>query len=66
MDEMELREKCGLKKHELISSNLGFIDILSVKNNEVTLGVLATGNTIIEGVDSVISKMKAVHKRKEG
>lgn len=62
MKEIELRKKCGLKDGELINTNLGYLDILSIKNDIVTLGILATGQTFQESAESIILKLK---ERKE-
>jgi hypothetical protein len=61
MTEAELREACGLGPNDLISSNLGFLDILCVRHDVVTIGVVASGNTITESTESVIAKLKGEH-----
>jgi len=62
MTEEELREKCGLRKGQLIESNLGLIDILEVRDNTAILGVLANGKIIRESVESVIEKLTILNK----
>lgn len=57
MTEAELREKCGLEPGELISTNLGFLDILCVADGMVSLGVMADGHVIRESCSSVIDKL---------
>ena len=57
MTETELRAKCGLTSKDLINTNLGFLDILKVKDGMVTLGVLATGSVFQESCESVINKL---------
>ena len=59
MTEAELREECNLKPHELISTNLGMLDLMGVNDkNEAILGIVATGKIIREPVKSVIAKLK--------
>jgi len=62
MTEEELREKCGLRKGQLIDTNIGLLDILGVKDNTVVLGVLANENIIRESVESVIEKVTLGNK----
>lgn len=62
MTESELREKCGLAPGALISTNLGFLDILGVCDGMVSLGVIATGQIIHEPCSSVIEKLKSIKK----
>jgi len=62
MTEEELREKCGLRKGQLIDTNIGLLDILGVKDNTVVLGVLANRNIIRESVESVIEKVTLGNK----
>ena len=57
MTEEELREKCGMKKGELIDTNIGLLDILGVRGDIALIGVLATGKIIEESVESVITKV---------
>lgn len=57
MTEKELRDRCGLKDGELINTDLGLMDILSVKEDKVSLGLLASGRVIVETADSVIKKL---------
>jgi len=57
MTEEELREKCGMKKGELIDTNIGLLDILGVRGDTALIGVLATGKIIEESVESVITKV---------
>ena len=63
MTETELRKRCGLKSNELINSNRGALDIFSVKDGMVTIGVVATGRVFNEPVQSVIAKMFNVKKQ---
>lgn len=65
MTEAEVRKECELKPNECIESNLGALDILSVKDDITTIGIVATGRTFTESVQSVISKMKAFNKGKK-
>jgi hypothetical protein len=59
MTETELREECNLGPCELISTNLGVLDLMGVNDkNEAILGVVATGKIIREPVKSVIAKLK--------
>lgn len=57
----ELRDKLKLKTGELISTNIGFIDLESVKDDIVTIRVLASGNTLKESIKSVILKLTDSH-----
>lgn len=69
MTEKELREKCGLKNGELISTNKGLADILGVGKDpktgeeKVALGFLANGQVITEPVTSVITKLTGQNKK---
>ena len=65
MTKTELLQKCGMVDGQLIQSNLGFIDILGVKDSVVTLGILATGSVFTESAESVISKLSAVCAKRE-
>lgn len=69
MTEEELREKCGLKPNELISTSKGLADIFGVGKDpktgeeKVALGFLANGQIITESVTSVIAKMAGKDKK---
>ncbi|MFW9872252.1 MAG: hypothetical protein ACFFG0_04045 [Candidatus Thorarchaeota archaeon] len=65
MTEEELRKKCGLKPRELLDTNLGFLEILNVRNDIVTLGVLETGQYLQDSCKSVIKKYIAFQNFKK-
>ena len=45
MTEKELRKTIGIGEKDLIDSPRGLVDILSVENDLITLGYLASGGT---------------------
>ena len=45
MNQKELRKKIGIGEKDLIDSPRGLVDILSVENDLITLGYLASGGT---------------------
>jgi len=55
MTEKELREKLYLKEGELINTNRGAMDILSVENDIVTYGFVAGGKPMSESVEAFLS-----------
>jgi len=64
MTEQELREKYGLERTELLSTNKGLIDIFQVWRDpgtglhKVSYGLLAKGETVTETVESFIERFK--------
>lgn len=58
MSEKELREAIGIKPNVLINTNLGHMDILSVEDDVVHLGFLATGRQQSMSVTDFIKRMK--------
>lgn len=65
MTEAELRKECNLGPCELINTNLGVLELMCVNDkDDAVLGMLATGEIIVEPVKSVIAKMKGFKKKK--
>ena len=52
----ELREKIGLGPGELLDTNRGPLDILSVNGDKVTYGFLTEHSPITENIESFISR----------
>jgi hypothetical protein len=63
MTEPELRKKCNLGPKDLISTNIGMLDILTVEKNTVTFGIIDNGRTFTDSCDSVIKKMEMLNAK---
>ena len=66
MDEKELREMVGLEPDSLIDTPCGLLDIMSVKDDKVVVGYLATGNAFPMCVDEFISHFSTTTFSKAG
>ena len=58
MTKEDLLKKCGLSKNQLVNTNLGFLDILDVKDDIVSYGFLAKGQIETMGTGEFCSKFK--------
>jgi len=58
MTEKDLRKKIGIQENQLLNTSNGLADILFVKDNEVTIGFLASSKQVVLPVEELLEKYK--------
>ena len=62
MSKKELMDKIGYKEGDLINTNKGYMGILQVTGNKVSIGFLSTGNILEVALKDLLAKFDGIEK----